>query len=130
MCWCTCVYKWLFHQKHMIAHICTYIYTYIGWTNHVDISGSHPKIAEPFRWVNCYGVDYDYLKLTYLSRVLMHDNAWYKEIWLWYIITARIYMPDRTSEYMSDKLSEYIEHMSKYISWNVMLGITRSKSNL
>ena len=36
-------------------------------------------------------------------------------------------MPDRMSEHMSHKLSEYIEYMSKYTSLNVMLGITRSK---
>ena len=28
---------------------------------------------------------------------------------------------------MSDRLSEYLEYMSKYISWNVMVGIARSK---
>ena len=28
---------------------------------------------------------------------------------------------------MSDKLSEYIEYISKYTCWNVMAGITRSK---
>ena len=37
------------------------------------------------------------------------------------------YVSDRMSEYMSDQLSEYIEYMSKYTSWNVMVGITRSK---
>ena len=37
------------------------------------------------------------------------------------------YMPDRMSEYIWDKLSEYREYMSKYTSWNVMVGITRSK---
>ena len=36
-------------------------------------------------------------------------------------------MPDRMSEYMSDKLSENIEYMSKYTSWNAMVGITRSR---
>ena len=37
------------------------------------------------------------------------------------------HMSDRMLEYMPDKLSEYIEYMSKYTSWNVMVGITRSK---
>ena len=31
------------------------------------------------------------------------------------------------SNYMSDKSSECMEYMSKYTSWNVMAGITRSK---
>ena len=38
------------------------------------------------------------------------------------------YMPDTMSEYMLDKLSEYKEYVSKYTSWNVMVGITRSKA--
>ena len=37
------------------------------------------------------------------------------------------YIPDRTSEYISDKSCEYIEYMSKYRSWNVIVGITQSK---
>ena len=36
-------------------------------------------------------------------------------------------MPDRMSEYMSVYLSEHIEYVSKYTSWNVMVGITQSK---
>ena len=32
-------------------------------------------------------------------------------------------MPDRISEYMSDRLSEYIEFMSNHTSWNVMVVV-------
>ena len=41
------------------------------------------------------------------------------------------YLPDRMPEYMPeymlDRISEYTTYMSKYMSWHVMVGITRSR---
>ena len=40
------------------------------------------------------------------------------------------YMSNRISEYILDKLSGYMEYLSKYIFWNIMVGIIWNKEIL